>query len=68
MIDAVAKLRWCVTGNRDFAVTLTPEECEALLAAIPESDMVIRSLGAKDEKPVAGFNGEDDEHFDAAPI
>lgn len=47
LLDAVAKLRWSANEG-DWSATLTPEECTALLAVIPESEVVIKSLGVSD--------------------
>jgi hypothetical protein len=64
LIDAVAKIRWSAGG--EWSASLTPAECRALLAVLPEDAMVIRSLNASDtpRKILSGDPG--DEHPDAS--
>lgn len=48
LIDAIAKLRWSAEG--EWSASLKPSECRALLAALPEDSIVIKSLGGVDAR------------------
>lgn len=54
LLDALAKLRWSASG--EFSASLKPQECQALLSVLPDDKIVIKSLGAKDNRDMSQAN------------